>query len=119
MKVKALGLFALTLVVLLAIAQSSFALTKVTAKVVYVGTYGNGDFYVMTDTAINEPGCTFPHGVNRFDVPANHPQAKNWLAIALMALSTGKSVMLRTNGCFEGSPTMDDSRDTFFLILDQ
>jgi hypothetical protein len=35
----------------------------------------------------------------------------------MAALASGKSVMFKTNGCFLEHATMDESRNTFFLLL--
>ncbi len=87
--------------------------SNTTAKVTYAGTYGDGRLFVALDGSINEPGC-----VNvRFDVPAGHPQIRNWLAIALTAAATGKSVVVRTSGCFGPFPTMTQSSETWFYIV--
>jgi hypothetical protein len=87
--------------------------TNIMGKVQYTGTYGEGRFFVALDAQINEPGC--PN--TRFDVPANHPQIKNWLAIALTAVATGKNVIVRTSGCFNGLPTMTLDTNSWFYAV--
>jgi hypothetical protein len=99
---------------LLSAASASQAAPPVTAKVTYVGTYGDGRTYVGLDTPILEPGCNLP----RFDIPSNHPQTKSWMAVALASAASGKSVTVATNGCFAGSiPTMTQGVDTYFHLL--
>lgn len=83
------------------------------AKVTYAGTYGNGDVYVAIDRTINEPGCAQP----RFDVPSQLPNSKQILATAYMAMATGKTIGVFTKGCYGGYPTLDNSRGTWFLVL--
>ena len=105
-------------VLALVVASEAFAFSSaIRTKVLYTGTYGTGDFYVRVEHPIDEPNCTFPNG-NRFDIPASHPEIKNWLSVALMAQASGKDVLLRTNGCYEGQPTLDESRATYFLVTE-
>ena len=105
-----------TIVFMLLIPGSILASEVITAKVAYVGTYGNGDFFVETDKVIGE-GCNI--NAIRFDVPNTHPQVKNWLGIAMSALMSGKSIMFKTNDCFNSYPTMDESKNSFVLLLDK
>lgn len=81
-------------------------------KVVYAGTYGNGDVYVALSVRINEVACP----QSRFDIPAQHPNAKEVLATAYTAMVTGKDIIVVTNGCYNMWPTLDNSRNTYFLI---
>jgi len=85
---------------------------SVTAKVLYTGIYGNGDFFVLTDTSINETGCVSP----RFDVISTNPNITRWLSIAMAAKAGNRTVMFQTKGCFQGQPTLDTTRDTWFLM---
>jgi len=82
------------------------------AKVIYVGTYGDGRLFVALDAQINEPGCVN----SRFDVSAGHPQIKTWLAVALTAAASAKTVVVRTNGCFGVLPTMTQTTDSWFYL---
>lgn len=98
---------------LLASAAPVHAAPPVTAKVTYVGTYGDGRTFVGIDTTINEPGCALA----RFDFPSSHPLAKTWLAIAMAASASGKNVVVQTSGCFGGSlPTMTQGTDSYFYL---
>lgn len=82
-------------------------------RVTYAGTYGDGRLFVALDAQINEPGC-----VNtRFDIPAAHPQIKSWLAIALAAAASGKTVVVKTAGCLGAFPTMTQGTDSWFYML--
>lgn len=86
---------------------------QIVAKVTYIGTYGNGRLFVGLDTQIQEAGC--PNA--RFDVAADHPQIKNWTAVAIAAIASGKTVGVQTSGCMGVLPTMSQqSTDSFFNI---
>ncbi len=85
------------------------------AYVLYTGTYGSGDFYVEFDRVIDEPNCP----ASRFDVPVNNPQINKWLAVAMTSVLTGKRVKVLTNGCYSGRPTLDNTRGTWFMLLDK
>lgn len=104
---------------LLFISTQVSASSVITAKVLYVGSYGNGDFFINTNAVINE-SCSFPNGNGRIDIAATHPQVKQWLAIATTALATGKSITFATKSCFGGpgigNATLDQSRDTFIML---
>lgn len=108
---KLLPLLATVAALLISIPQA-FAGPPITAKVVYVGTYGDGRFFVALDTQINEPGCPQV----RFDIPTSHPQLKNWLAVALTASISGKSIGVQTSGCWNSLPTMTQNADSFFYL---
>lgn len=43
--------------------------------------YGSGDFFIMTESTINEPGCED----KRVDVPVGHSEIDRWLSIATTA----------------------------------
>lgn len=93
-------------------ALNAQAADSVTGRVVEAGTFGDGRLFVNLDIQINEPGCTG----SRFDVPANHPQVKNWLAIALSASLGGKKVVVHTKGCLNGQPTLSQDADAWFYL---
>jgi len=97
---------------MLSVLGSHAADSNTVAKVIYTGTYGDGRLFVALDAQINEPGCIY----SRFDVPASHPQIKSWLAIALTAAASGKSVVVRTSGCFGVLPTMTQTTDSWFYL---
>ncbi|MDW6091757.1 hypothetical protein [Vibrio rhizosphaerae] len=88
----------------------SLASDNLTGHVVYTGLYGDGRFFIATDTQINEPGCT----KTRIDVAPNHPQIDRWLSIALAANATGKLVQFKTNGCYKDHPTLDTTDSSWF-----
>jgi hypothetical protein len=90
------------------------AAPPVTARVTYAGVYGNGDVYVGLDTTIQEPNCPGA----RFDIPASSPVAKQVLATAQMALATGHSVTVQTDGCFGSFTTLNSSArfNSYFFI---
>jgi hypothetical protein len=98
---------------LLLVGAELYAAPPITAKVTYAGVYGNGDVYVGLDTTINEPGCPLA----RFDLTATSPVAKQVLAIAQLAIATGKSVVVSTAGCISSLPTLDANRNSYFYLL--
>lgn len=86
---------------------------SVEGKVLSAGIYGSGRLFVMLDQTIAEPGCAN----TRFDVAAGHEQIETWLSIAMAAAISGKTVRVKTNGCFAVYPTMTPSEDTWFYIF--
>ncbi|UAB73736.1 hypothetical protein INR79_21550 [Vibrio sp. SCSIO 43132] len=101
------------LFILVGLMYSPFSISasdNLIANVTYTGTYGDGRFFVAFDVTINEPGC--PR--NRIDVAPNHPQIDRWLSIALAAHASGKPVQVRTNGCYKGYPTLDNTDASWF-----
>ncbi|WP_325892219.1 hypothetical protein [Grimontia sp. NTOU-MAR1] len=82
---------------------------NLTGKVIFTGLYGDGRFFVQTDRLINEPGCEG----TRIDVAPHHPQIDRWLSITLSAYTTGGEIQFRTNGCFAGYPTLDNTTQTW------
>ena len=91
---------------------NAHAADSVSGRVKEAGTFGDGRLFVVLDVQINEPGCA---GF-RFDVPANHPQARNWLAIATSAFLGGKKVVVHTKGCLNGQPTLSQDGEAWFYI---
>jgi hypothetical protein len=88
---------------------------QVRANVVYAGTYANGDVFIGLSAVVDEPGCP----ADRLDIPASHPQLKQYLAIAQIAMTSGKTIMVKTLGCFANSPSFDNSRNSYFFIDDR
>jgi len=86
---------------------------SVEAKVLSAGIYGSGRLFVMLDQTIAEPGCNN----TRFDVVAGHEQIETWLSIAMAAAISGKTVKVKTNGCFTIFPTMTPGDDTWFYLF--
>lgn len=101
---------AITFIMFLVV-NSSYGATA-TGKIVYVGTYGNGDVYVNLDTNIPELGCNS----TRFDIPKSRANAKDVLLTAYTAMEQDKFVRVSTKGCYLTSPTLDNSRNSWFLI---
>ncbi len=86
------------------------------AKVTGVGMYGTGHIYIHLDTEIPEPGCA----QSRFDIAFSNDdadQSKMLLSIALTALATGNRVIVNTNGCFAGRPTVDKTGASWFVVM--
>jgi hypothetical protein len=106
------GPFHLMIVAAMLAAHGAEAAESVTGRVIQTGTFGSGRLFVQLDVQINEPGCVG----SRFDVPGTHPQVKNWLAIALAASLSGKKVVVHTNGCYAGLPTMSENTDAWFYV---
>lgn len=110
MKPRAMLGCSLTLALLAQGASASTTWTEST--VTYAGSYGNGNVFVALAATIDEPGCPFA----RFDVPAGD-LAKTVLATAYAALATGKTVRVFTSGCLGQYPTLDNSVNSYFLIM--
>lgn len=84
----------------------------VTSKVTYTGTYGDGRFFVGFEDTLEEAGCPS----NRIHVDPENPQIARWLSVALTAYASKSSVTVKSKGCYEGFPTLDQTSDTFFHI---
>ena len=82
------------------------------ANVLYAGIYGNGRLFVALSLNIPEPGCER----NRFDVEPGHPQISHWYGIAVAAATSGKTVVVGTNGCYGILPTLDRTDNSYFYI---
>ena len=93
----------------------SWAGDAVTAKVLSVGTYGDGRFFVTLDTVIPEPSCE----TNKFDVEGSHNLINSWQSIAMAAAVSGKKVRVKTKGCYGGNPTMDKTNQTYFYLFSE
>ena len=89
------------------------ALSEVTTRVVNAGTYSNGNVYVLLEAVVDEAGC--PRAA--IELPANAVNAKTVLAAAFFAMSSGKSIAVRTNTCYLGIPSFDASvRNAYFGV---
>ncbi|MBE9533186.1 MAG: hypothetical protein IMF04_03605 [Proteobacteria bacterium] len=108
--------FLIALMVLFIYSGQSFASSNITTVVGYVGTYGNGDIFIVLKDPIDELSCAFTYGNYRIDIVATHTEAKNWLNIAMTSVTNGKRVIVRTNGCYNGQPTLDNTKDSFFAL---
>jgi hypothetical protein len=94
--------------------SAAFAATTVNnALVTYSGTYGNGDVFVGINQTIAEPGCA----ASRVDVPRDNPAAQKLLETARLARDKGLLINVSVNGCYNGLPTLDNTRGTYFLFL--
>ena len=78
-----------------------------------VGTYGSGRVFVELNASIPEPACQ----TARFDLDPNHSNLTKILSIVLSAQATGKQVHVKTNGCYAGYPTMDESTASYIYII--
>jgi hypothetical protein len=85
----------------------------ISTYVVNAGTYGNGEVFVVFADTVNEPGCA----TSRLEVPATHADVKTVLSIAYAAMATGPRVMVDSNGCFGGFPTLDTTTSSGFQMF--
>jgi hypothetical protein len=76
------------------------------------GTYGSGRLFIRLDVQIDETECID----NRVDLPADHPQIKNWLSLAMVSLATQTPLVVRTTGCYGNKPTIDESTSGWIYI---
>lgn len=96
-------------------AGAAYSAAILSAHVVNIGTYGNGNITITFDATITEPTCP----AARVDIPSTHPLIKSFLAMAMMAKSSGSILKVATTGCydfpFRGSnysfPTIDQTND--------
>ena len=93
---------------------SSFSYGVTTrGKVNYVGSYGNGDVFVDINTSILERGCNS----TRFDIPKTRANINYIISTANLAIQQNKNVEVTTQGCYAGFPTLDNSRNSWFYII--
>lgn len=107
-----LGYRTLCCAAMLAFVAPSWAAANATGNVVNFGTFGNGRVFVTITGTLNEAGCV----KSRIDLAPTHAQAKSILAIASLAMSTGKQVIIQSNGCYGGFPTLDATASTYMQI---
>lgn len=74
----------------------------------YTGTFNSGRFFIQIDSMVLEPGCQG----DRVDIAPGHPEIKNWLSMAMVSATTKTPIVIRTNGCYAGHPTIDASSST-------
>lgn len=84
----------------------------VTTKVKQVGQRGNGDLVLEFQNVINESGCQ----TNQAEIAATHPRIKDILTIAMSASVSNSKVNIKTRGCYQGAPTIDESRYSFLVL---
>jgi hypothetical protein len=89
--------------------------SEVTAHVVTVGPYGNGNVYVALDQTVDEPTCSSPY----LEFPANAPAAKAVIATAELAAATNATIRVKTDTCYLGSPSFSGQRGAWFVITKQ
>ena len=100
------------LVITLMLSFSVYASDPTTGNVRFIGGYGDGSSFIDIDQTINEAACPSV----RVYIEPNHPQIDHWLSIALSAQAQGKSITVRTFGCYQGRPTMDATRNSYLYI---
>ena len=111
-----IGLF-----VLLCAGAAHSAAAVSNAHVTYVGSYGNGNVFILLDANLADPTCP----AARVDIPGTHPSIKSILAMALTAKLSGLPVLVSTVGCFNFSigasnysfPTIDQSNASYFGFM--
>jgi hypothetical protein len=91
---------------------SSFASSAIVAHVLNFGTYGNGNVYVAFDQSIDQAGCP----QTSIELPATSSANKALLAVVAMAQATGSTVEVKTDICYNGSPSLDPAARASFLI---
>lgn len=87
-------------------------LKPVTARVLKVGTYGNGNLYIALDKTVDEQGCSLAY----IELPANSPALKAVLATASLAIATSATVEIKTDACFNGMPSFSGERSGYFVL---
>ncbi len=106
------SLQALFLVLAFVAAGNASGSSNILVHVTFVGLYGDGELFIRTSDTIDEPGCERP----RIAIAPNHPTKEAWMSIAMMALATGKPIRVKTNSCWSGRPSIDESRSGWLYI---
>jgi hypothetical protein len=101
---------ALPLVVISLAPLPAYCSSDITAHVKSFGTYGNGNVWIVLDSTIDEPGCSGPY----MEFPANGAANKTVLASAALALATGASIVVKTDGCLGSATTFTGARAAYF-----
>jgi len=94
------------------IPAAGFASSAVVAHVLNFGAYGNGNLYVQLDQTIDQAGCPLPN----LELPSNGSVNKTVLAVLALAQATGSSIEVKTDVCYNGSPSLDPTGRTGFII---
>lgn len=92
--------------------SSAYCSSTVVAHVTAMGTYGNGNFYVSLDQSIDQAGCTVPI----IQIPANGAATKMVSVAAALALTTGATVSIHTDVCYNGAASYSGSSEAFFIV---
>lgn len=91
--------------------SSTVVFAQVTAKVVAVGTYGEGSVFVFFDTVISS--CS---NAQRIDLSATNPSLKNVLSVAEIAFTTGSSVIVNTATCSGATPVFTTDGASYMYL---
>ena len=100
-------------------AMPVLAATAIQATVSSAGLYGNGALFIeFNNPPINESGCV--QGGARIDVAASNANVKQYLALAITAMTTGRRIYVQVSGCdpSTGRPTLDPSYNSFIILTD-
>lgn len=95
----------------MALAASANTLPALNAIVTAAGTYPSGAIYVFFDRPISSCSSS-----QRIDLPNEHPAKRQVLAVAMLALATGKSVTIHPGACDGPTPAFDQRGDAFFYL---
>jgi hypothetical protein len=86
--------------------------STIIAHVLNFGFYGNGNAYVQVDQTIDQAGCP----QTSLELPASDTANKGIIAVAAMAVATGTTIEVKTDICYNGSPSLDPTaRNSFFI----
>jgi hypothetical protein len=91
---------------------SSFASSTIVAHVLNFGAYGNGNVYAQFDQTIDQASCP----QTSIELPASGTANKSFLAVLAFAQATGTAVEVKTDTCFNGSPSLDPTARSSFII---
>ncbi len=105
--------FALLVGVATLLVVNAVIAASVNTNITNVGSYGNGRLFVEVEHVINESGCA----AARFDLEPLHPQRQYFLSLALSAQASEKMVRIKTNGCYEGFPTLGQTTTSYFYVI--
>lgn len=86
--------------------------SPITAHVLQIGTYGNGNLALSLDKSIDEAGCSMAY----IEVPATGPALKAILAAASLAMATNATVEIKTDTCYNGVPSFSGARPAYFSV---
>lgn len=101
-----------TIILASSLSTNLLASNNTRAKVVYVGTWGHGSIFIRLNTILNEPACS----KNEIWIAGDNPAIKHLLSLAMTAYTADQYVHVKTNGCINGYPTIDNTNESFFHI---